>query len=375
MSKADIFFSYAREDQARVAQLVAALEAGGWSVFWDRRIPAGQTWRGHIGRALDQARCVVVAWSEHSIQSSFVIEEAGRGERRHVLVPVLLDLVEPPLGFGEIHAADLSGWSPERPSPAFDSFLADLGAVLGAPQPRPSPPSPAAEVLPAKQGLGDGGEPAARRRAAAVDPAGDGSAADPLPSGRVDTPHAAETPVPPAGQPAAAIGAPLRREMEVDLAPLAGREERSTEMAPPSDASQPTRAAHPAPLDAVPAEQARSSAAGSKMAGWWWLGMAALVVGTILAGGYAYLGSAPATSGLVEYRCDDYQEMRATYDDNGATVAAGDRTYRLDLIIINRDGAHREYADVADSAHLSVDGAEARLRLRDATDYTGCKAM
>ena len=46
-----------------------ALEARGWSVFWDRRIPWVQTWRSHIGRALENARCVVVAWSEHSINS------------------------------------------------------------------------------------------------------------------------------------------------------------------------------------------------------------------------------------------------------------------------------------------------------------------
>ena len=100
MGAPDIFFSYAREDEARVAAVVAALEARGWSVFWDRRIPAGQTWRSHIGRALEQARCVVVAWSEHSIQSDFVIEEADEVKRRNILVPVLLDRSSA-AGFGE----------------------------------------------------------------------------------------------------------------------------------------------------------------------------------------------------------------------------------------------------------------------------------
>src|SRR3954454_23348705 len=149
MSRPDIFFSYAREDLARVARLVGALEARGWSVFWDWRIPAGKTWRAHIGRALDAASCVVVAWSKHSIQSDWVIEEADEGKRRGILVPVFLDAVSPPWGFRSIQAADLTAWSPERPSPAFDSFLADLGAVLGTPHPGPSPPSPAAKVSPA----------------------------------------------------------------------------------------------------------------------------------------------------------------------------------------------------------------------------------
>src|SRR4051812_49944572 len=102
----DIFFSYAREDQAQVASLVTALEARGWSVFWDRRIPAGKTWRTHIGRALDEARCVVVAWSAHSVESEWVIEEADEGKKRGILVPVFLDAVSPPWGFRGIQAAD-----------------------------------------------------------------------------------------------------------------------------------------------------------------------------------------------------------------------------------------------------------------------------
>jgi len=41
----DIFLSYASEDRARVLGLVKALEAQGWTVFWDRMIPAGKTFR------------------------------------------------------------------------------------------------------------------------------------------------------------------------------------------------------------------------------------------------------------------------------------------------------------------------------------------
>ena len=78
MSSPDIFLSYAREDQVRVASVMMALEAHGWSVFWDRRIPAGQTWRSHMGQALDQARCVVVVWSEHSIQLGLGRRGGGR---------------------------------------------------------------------------------------------------------------------------------------------------------------------------------------------------------------------------------------------------------------------------------------------------------
>src|ERR1700733_12556330 len=39
---ADVFMSYARADKARVAPLVAAIEAHGWSVWWDSAITPGQ---------------------------------------------------------------------------------------------------------------------------------------------------------------------------------------------------------------------------------------------------------------------------------------------------------------------------------------------
>lgn len=40
---ADVFLSYAREDEARVGALVRLLEAQRLSVFWDRQIPPGRT--------------------------------------------------------------------------------------------------------------------------------------------------------------------------------------------------------------------------------------------------------------------------------------------------------------------------------------------
>lgn len=41
LTVASIFMSYAREDRSRAEPLVRALEAKGWSVFWDPEIPPG----------------------------------------------------------------------------------------------------------------------------------------------------------------------------------------------------------------------------------------------------------------------------------------------------------------------------------------------
>ncbi|UCV21453.1 TIR domain-containing protein [Ferribacterium limneticum] len=143
---ADIFISYSREDEARIMPLVSAFEAQGWSVFWDRRIPTGETWRTYIGSALRDARCIVVVWSKDSVESQWVAEEADDGRVRKILLPVMLDPVQPPRGFREIQAADISDWPGDAHSRSFAALLADLHRMLGtkpAAVPEAPPPQPA----------------------------------------------------------------------------------------------------------------------------------------------------------------------------------------------------------------------------------------
>lgn len=117
----DVFVSYNAEDRRRVARLVEALEAEGLSVWWDARIGGGAHWRDDIQQHLDAARCVVVVWTRHSIgrDGNFVRDEAAHAQRRGVYLPVCLDAVEPPLGFGEVQALPLRGWTGARSDPRF----------------------------------------------------------------------------------------------------------------------------------------------------------------------------------------------------------------------------------------------------------------
>lgn len=124
----DVFISYAREDEARVRDIVRALEQQNWSVFWDRRIPAGKSWRSYIGQALADAKCVIVVWSQWSVGSQFVSEEAEEGKQRGILVPVLIGSVQPPFGFRSIHAADLT--EPDSQTTQFRQLLDDVAAVI-----------------------------------------------------------------------------------------------------------------------------------------------------------------------------------------------------------------------------------------------------
>ena len=130
----DIFLSYASADRERVRPLVDALEASGWSVWWDRKIPAGRTYAEILEAALRAARCILVVWTKTSVESDWVREEAERGKRRRLLVPVRLDDVAPPLGFGQIQAADLIGWDGARTAPGFEQLVGDVAGILGTPR-------------------------------------------------------------------------------------------------------------------------------------------------------------------------------------------------------------------------------------------------
>ena len=132
---ADVFVSYKAEDRRRIQPLVQALQADGYSVWWDQHIGTGDDWRRTIERQLDAAKCVVVAWSKQSIgpEGHFVRDEASRAQRRHVYVPILLDAVEPPLGFGENQATSLRGWRGNRSDPRYQAILGAVQRITGEP--------------------------------------------------------------------------------------------------------------------------------------------------------------------------------------------------------------------------------------------------
>lgn len=109
----DIFLSYARKDRDRVGPIVEQFKAHGWSVWWDPTLRAGQKWSTVIGRALDEAACVVVLWSHHSVQSKWVEIEAAEGRDRDILAPAFLDPVKIPFGFRHLHTEDLSSGGQE----------------------------------------------------------------------------------------------------------------------------------------------------------------------------------------------------------------------------------------------------------------------
>jgi len=108
-----------------VDPLVRALESDGFLVWWDANIGGGDDWRETIQRHLDAAQCVIVIWSKRSVgpQGHFVRDEAGRALRRGAYLPVCIDNVEPPLGFGERQALSLNKWKGDRADARYQAVL------------------------------------------------------------------------------------------------------------------------------------------------------------------------------------------------------------------------------------------------------------
>jgi hypothetical protein len=142
----DVFLSYASEDRERAGVLARLLEARGWSVWWDRKIVAGHTFDRAIEHELETARSVVVLWSESSIASEWVKNEAAAAAERGVLVPGLIQRVKIPLEFRRKQTADLVGWTGDTSHEGFQALCAGIADRVGpstAPSPPPSLPAPA----------------------------------------------------------------------------------------------------------------------------------------------------------------------------------------------------------------------------------------
>ena len=127
---ADVFVSYARSDKALVAPLVAAVEAQGWSVWWDPEIATGEEFDDQIEAAIKAAKAMLVVWTPVSVASRWVRGEAREAAELGILVPVRFDAARLPMDVRAIHTTDLDGWYENPASPPFQDMLRALGAMI-----------------------------------------------------------------------------------------------------------------------------------------------------------------------------------------------------------------------------------------------------
>jgi adenylate cyclase len=120
---ADIFLSYASADRERVRPLVEVFERLGYQVWWDRKLETGIAFDKEIEIEVEAARCVVVIWSQASIDSDWVRAEAMEALERGVLVPLQIDAVKLPLVFRSLQTPQLTDWPTSRSAEALNQVL------------------------------------------------------------------------------------------------------------------------------------------------------------------------------------------------------------------------------------------------------------
>jgi TolB-like protein/tetratricopeptide (TPR) repeat protein len=142
---ADVFVSYSRRDKARVAPLVSAIAARGWSVWWDPEIIPGQEFDRQIDAELKIAAAVLVVWTPHSVDSRWVRGEARDAADRGILVPVRFESVPLPIDVRAIHTIELDDAAVAAGGPQLDEMLRALDGRISRQQGRQ--PEPAKSVL------------------------------------------------------------------------------------------------------------------------------------------------------------------------------------------------------------------------------------
>ena len=127
---ADVFVSYSRSDKARVAPLVAEIQAKGWSVWWDPAIDGRPGIRRSDRAELQAASAVLVVWTPTSVASRWVRGEARDAAERGILVPVRFDHARLPIDVRAIQTTDLDKWGEDPASAPFQDLLRSLAAVI-----------------------------------------------------------------------------------------------------------------------------------------------------------------------------------------------------------------------------------------------------
>lgn len=130
---ADIFISYKREERPTALRLATALEAAGWTVWWDLELVGGERFDDTIQAELDKARCVVVLWSTRSVGSDFVKDEASYALGQRKLLPARIDDANVPFRFHRLHTVDLTEWGGGSDATAFQELSGHIAKRIGAP--------------------------------------------------------------------------------------------------------------------------------------------------------------------------------------------------------------------------------------------------
>lgn len=151
---ADVVISYGRDQEPMAGTVARALEADGYSVWWDHDIPAHKAYATLIEEKFQAAKAVIVIWSGSAVKSEWVRAEADLARSQQKLIQVSVQGTIPPLPFSQIQFAALQAWDGTPDHPEWRRVRASLKTLCGdggepGPQPEPIRPPPPAPKPPA----------------------------------------------------------------------------------------------------------------------------------------------------------------------------------------------------------------------------------
>ena len=135
----EVFISYSRKNINTARLIAELLEEAGFIVWWDHDLPTGRGFRSIIEKALRKSKCVVVLWSNESIASDWVLDEADFAKGRNTIVPILIERVSPPFGFRQLQSIQLFDWDGNKKSPIVETLLSEVKRHVSGDYTRPSP--------------------------------------------------------------------------------------------------------------------------------------------------------------------------------------------------------------------------------------------
>jgi TRAP-type C4-dicarboxylate transport system permease small subunit len=135
---AQIFLSYSHLDENKARSVASALELEGWTVWWDPKVRAGESFVSLINREIYAADCVVVLWSKASVNSRWVQEEAHNALNRDILCAAMIEHdAQLPVGFATVKYTPLWEWHDERPlSKDLKALFENVERLIGAAEPK-----------------------------------------------------------------------------------------------------------------------------------------------------------------------------------------------------------------------------------------------
>lgn len=127
---ARIFLSYAHEDRPFAEKLAHVLQARDHEVWWDRNLGSGAEFRREIGRQLRDCEAAIVIWSQHALESPWVLDEADQavGDKKYLPVSCEPNLSFP-TGLGQFHVVDMSAWDHSERAPMLDEIDKEITEI------------------------------------------------------------------------------------------------------------------------------------------------------------------------------------------------------------------------------------------------------